>query len=160
VHKKLEDSEDLKEKLERVLPVPVPKPAVEKPLKDDAKLKKISDENYCPEKDAPYEKGQHMPFSLIVEALNGLEATQGKGSELVKKEIIANVFRTCIINNPEELLQAFYFFLVKLGPDFSGNETGVGEGVMKKCVAQSAGTSEKNVRETFQKLGDLGEAAK
>lgn len=101
-----------------------------------------------------------MPFSVIVDALIALEGTQGKGSDLVKKEIVSNVFRTCILNNPEELIQAFYFFLVKLGPDFSGTETGVGEGIVKTCVARCAGTDLKNVRETFQKLGDLGDTAK
>ena len=42
------------------------------------------------------------------------------------KEIIANVFRTVIAVNPSELADLFFFFIVKLGPEYEAKETGVG----------------------------------
>jgi hypothetical protein len=96
--------EDLKEKLERILPVPVPKPAKELPLRDSTKLRKITNLAFCPEADAPYEKGQLMPLQFIADALVEIEQTQGKGSDMVKKDIISNVFRTAITQTPLELI--------------------------------------------------------
>jgi len=36
------------------------------------------------------------------------------------------VFRTAILLKPDELTALFYFFIVKLGPEYEALETGVG----------------------------------
>lgn len=43
------------------------------PLKDYDKLRIHSDPNFCPEKDSPQQKGQRMPLSFIVKALQLIE---------------------------------------------------------------------------------------
>lgn len=40
--------------------------------------------------------------------------------------MIANVFRAAIANNPDELPNLFYFFIIKLAPEYEAIETGVG----------------------------------
>ena len=67
-----------------------------------------------------------MPFWFVANALEEIEGCSGKNSMTVVKEIIANVFRAAIAVNPDELQQLFYFFIVKLAPEYEAKETGVG----------------------------------
>ena len=67
-----------------------------------------------------------MPFWFVANALAEIEACSGKNSVTVVKQIIANVFRAAIAVNPSELASLFYFFIVKLAPEYEGKETGVG----------------------------------
>ena len=97
-----------------------------------------------------------MPFWFVAEALSEIEVTQGKGSQDIIKEIIANVFRTAIANNPSELPRLFYFFIVKLAPEYEGLETGVGQELVLKAVAKGCGKSVKQIRDLFKAEGDLG----
>jgi DNA ligase 1 len=74
----------------------------------------------------------------------------------VIKEIIANVFRSAIALNAKELPDLFYFFIVKLAPEYVGLETGVGHELVLKSAAKACGKTPKQIRELFQKEGDLG----
>ena len=76
-----------------------------------------------------------MPFNFIARALSEIEECSGKNSMNIVKEIISNVFRSAIYNNTKELPDLFYFFIVKLAPEYEALETGVGDGQMNKCVA-------------------------
>ena len=67
-----------------------------------------------------------MPFGFIANALTDIENCSGKNSQNIVKEIIANVFRAAIAVNPDELANLFYFFIIKLAPDYEGIETMVG----------------------------------
>lgn len=59
------------------------------------------------------------------------------------KEIFANIFRSAILLNQSELAEVFYFFIVKLAPDYEGLETGVGHELVLKSVAKVCGKSTK-----------------
>ncbi len=72
------------------------------------------------------------------------------------KEIIANVFRSAILLSPHELGDLFYFFCIKLAPDYEGLETGIGHEILLKSVAKACGKSPTQIREQFKKEGDLG----
>ena len=61
-----------------------------------------------------------MPFWFVANALADIEGCSGKGSQDVVKEIISNVFRTAIAVNPDELTNLFYFFIIKLAPEYEG----------------------------------------
>lgn len=52
---------------------------------------------------------------------------------------MTNVFRSALVNFPEELADIFYFFIVKLAPDFVAMETGVGHEVSVKAIAKACG---------------------
>jgi hypothetical protein len=67
-----------------------------------------------------------MPFWFVANALSEIEGCSGKNSQNVVKEIVANVFRTAIAVNPAEIATLFYFFIVKLAPEYQAVETGVG----------------------------------
>ena len=84
-----------------------------------------------------------MPFWFVANALEEIEGCSGKNSQTVVKEIIANVFRSAIAVNPSELVNLFYFFIVKLAPEYEGKETGVGQELVLRCVATSCGKTPK-----------------
>ena len=71
-------------------------------------------------------------------------------------EIITNVFRSALVNFPEELSDILYFFIVKLAPDFAAMETGIGHEVSVKAVSKCSGKTPKEVRELYKEEGDLG----
>lgn len=50
----------------------------------------------------------------------------------------------------------YYFFIVKLAPDFAAMETGVGHEVSVKAIAKACGKLPKEVRELYKNEGDLG----
>ena len=50
----------------------------------------------------------------------------------------------------------FYFFIVKLSPDYLACETGIGQEACVKAIAKSIGKSPKEIREIFKQEGDLG----
>ena len=66
------------------------------------------------------------------------------------------MFRTAIAVNPAELANLFYFFIVKLAPEYEAKETGVGQELVLKSVAKSCGKSAKQIRDAFKVEGDLG----
>lgn len=69
---------------------------------------------------------------------------------------MANVFRSAILLSPKELGDLFYFFCIKLAPDYEGLETGIGHEILLKSVAKACGKSAAQIRESFKKEGDLG----
>mmetsp|Transcript_42246 Transcript_42246/g.30426 ORF Transcript_42246/g.30426 Transcript_42246/m.30426 type:complete len:85 (+) Transcript_42246:689-943(+) len=84
-----------------------------------------------------------MPFSFVAKALDQIEQCSGKNSQNVIKEIIANVLRTAIAVNKKELEPLFYFFIVKLAPEYEAIETGVGHELVLKSVAKACGKTPK-----------------
>ena len=97
-----------------------------------------------------------MPFSFVARALSEIEDCSGKNSQTLVKEIIANIFRTAIANNASELADLFYFFIVKLAPEYEALETNVGQELVTKCVAKACGKSPAQVRDMMREEGDLG----
>jgi len=87
-----------------------------------------------------------MPFWFVTGALNEIEACRGKGSQDIIKEITANVFRAAIVNNPTELANLFYFFIVKLAPEYEAKETGIGHEQVLKSVAKACGKTPTEIR--------------
>lgn len=88
--------------------------------------------------------------------MSEIEVQKGQKSKDVIKEIIANVFRSAILLSPSELPDLFYFFCIKLAPDYEGIETGIGHEILLKSVAKACGKSPTQIREQFKKEGDLG----
>jgi hypothetical protein len=82
-----------------------------------------------------------MPFSFVSRALAEIEECSGKNSQTVIKEIICNVFRSAIAVNQSELAPLFYFFVVKLAPEYEAIETGIGHELLSKAVAKACGKS-------------------
>lgn len=70
---------------------------------------------------------------------------------------MTNIFRSSLVNFPSELSDIFYFFIVKLAPDFAAMETGIGHELSVKAVAKASGKSTKDIREMYKQMGDLGD---
>lgn len=85
-----------------------------------------------------------------------MNSKKGKGSQTLIVEIISNVFRTALVNFPEELPDLFYFFIVKLAPDYESMETGIGHEISVKAIAKACGKLPKEIREQYKLEGDLG----
>lgn len=125
-------------------------------LKPYSTLKALNSPQFCPIKDSPHEEGQRMPFSFIVKALTLIEDSTGKNSRTIVTEIITNIFRAALLKCPEEIADIFYFFIVKLAPDYEAVETGIGHEQSTKAVAQCCGKTPKEIREIYKTVGDLG----
>lgn len=67
-----------------------------------------------------------MPFGFVTRALGEVELCKGQNSKDTIKEILGNVFRVGILLNPSEVADLFYFFIIKMVPDYEGLETGIG----------------------------------
>ena len=119
-------------------------------------LRPLSDPDFCPSVDSPQHKDQRMPFSFLVKALQIIEQTEGKNSRTLIIEIFTNVFRSALVNFPEELADILYFFIVKLAPDFRAMETGVGHEMSVKAIAKACGKTPKEIRDLYKDEGDLG----
>ena len=126
------------------------------PPKDLSKLKPPSHGLYDPVVDAPFHKNEPLLFSFIASALTEIENCKGKNSKDAIKEIVANVFRSTMLLCPTELASLFYFFCVKLGPDYEALETGIGLELLSNSVAKACGKSLKQIREQFKQDGDYG----
>jgi len=125
------------------------KDASRAPYKDETTLRELSSPQFDPVKDAPHHAGQKLPFSFVARALSDIEQCSGKDSKDAIKEIIANVFRAAIAQNSSELVELYYFFIVKLAPEYEGMETGVGHEIVLKAVAKACGKSDQQIREQF-----------
>ena len=77
----------------------------------------------------------------MARALAEIEVCKGKNSKDLIKEIVANVFRSTMMLTPRELPDLFYFFCVKLGPDYEALETGIGIELLSNAVAKACGKS-------------------
>ena len=66
------------------------------------------------------------------------------------KEIVCNLFRAAIAVNPSEVASLFYFFIMKLAPDFTGIEMGIGHEVCVKAVSRACGKSIAQIRTAFK----------
>jgi hypothetical protein len=84
-----------------------------------------------------------MPFWFVARALIEIENCSGKNSQNIIKEIISNVFRSAIAMNAKELSDLFFFFIVKLAPEYESVETGVGNELILKSVAKACGKTPK-----------------
>ena len=76
-----------------------------------------------------------------------IEKQEGKGSQTIIIEILANVFRCAIANTPNELADLFLFFTVKLAPEYESLETGIGHEISVKAVAKACGKLPKEIRD-------------
>lgn len=126
------------------------------PYREPKDLCSLQSADFDPVQDAPHHSGQPMPFWFVANALAEIEGCSGKNSQTVVKEIIANVFRATIANNPSELANLFYFMIIKLAPEYEAVETGVGQELVLKSVAKSCGKTPKQIRDAFKEEGDLG----
>ena len=94
-----------------------------------------------------------MPFSNIADCYERLEATTGR---IEMTELLADLLEE---SPPNEIDKVCYLTLGRVAPDFRGIELGMGEKLTLRAISMASGRSEKEVREYYKKLGDMGKAA-
>lgn len=52
----------------------------ERDYKDYDKILALNEPKYCPAKDSPFYRGQKIPFSFLVKAMQLIEKQEGQGS--------------------------------------------------------------------------------
>ncbi len=104
--------------------------------------RRIDDSKYDPVRDAPFCRGEPVPFSYLVDVFELIATIKGKDSKLTAIDILARMFRTILVLGMpahRELLSAYYFCILKIAPDYEQNDLGVGKEILKKAISQSSG---------------------
>jgi DNA ligase-1 len=94
------------------------------------------------------------PFLFLTSAFDAIDKTK-KRLEIV--DILCNCFRTIIRrSNPLDLLPAVYLSIGRLSPAHEGIESGCGESIIMKALADATGRSAAHIKSEYERLGDLG----
>lgn len=128
-------------------------------LRDSSKLKPLSHKQYDPIKDCIFEQDQPVPFCLITTAFEEVAKCKGENSKDQQKQIISNMFKSIIYLRPDHLIMTYYLCILKLTPDYIPSELGIGNEILVKSVAKISGRSEKQIRDSVNKIGDIGTVA-
>jgi DNA ligase 1 len=94
------------------------------------------------------------PFLFLSSTFDAIDKTR-KRLEIV--DILCNCFRTIIRHsNPLDLLPAIYLSIGRLAPAHEGIESGCGESIIMKALADATGRSAAHIKCEYERLGDLG----
>ena len=85
--------------------------------------------------------------------------TKGQNSKQLQRNLLTNLFKNLCERNPEDLIRAYQLSIIKTGSDYEKKELGIGNQILIKAISKSTGKSEKQIRDSFQVLGDLGDVA-
>jgi len=113
----------------------------------------LRNKRFHPIEDAPWKKGEAVPYLALANTLAAIEETSGR---LKTVEILANFFRSVMLLTPKDLLASVYLCLNKVAPAYAGVELGVGETLLMRAVANTTGRTLGQVKTDTQKTGDLG----
>ncbi|GAB5357723.1 hypothetical protein AAMO2058_000398900 [Amorphochlora amoebiformis] len=109
--------------------------------------------NYHPVKSAGWKKGAKIPYSVLAKVFEKVESTSKR---LAKTRFVANLLRSVIVMNPEDLTTIFYLCCNKLAPQYHGIELGIGNAVLFKALSEATGTNIKLLKKELGEIGDLG----
>eukprot|EP00190_Bangiopsis_sp_CCMP1999_P002553 CAMPEP_0198738088 /NCGR_PEP_ID=MMETSP1475-20131203/68197_1 /TAXON_ID= ORGANISM="Unidentified sp., Strain CCMP1999" /NCGR_SAMPLE_ID=MMETSP1475 /ASSEMBLY_ACC=CAM_ASM_001111 /LENGTH=722 /DNA_ID=CAMNT_0044501959 /DNA_START=14 /DNA_END=2182 /DNA_ORIENTATION=- len=99
---------------------------------------------------------QPVPYLFLARAYAHMESITGR---IEITSILSQVFREIIRSSPRDLVPAIYLSINKLSPAHVGLEIGVGESILLRALSAASGRSLSALKETFQKVGDLGDVA-
>lgn len=88
------------------------------PQKDLSQLKKINDPEYNAYQDAPFLPSQDVPFSFLTNCFEEVATIKGENSKDKMTEILANMFRSILYLNPDQLPLAYYFCVLRIASDY------------------------------------------
>ena len=127
---------------------------IEDHKKEEKKGRKLADRQFDPVDDGMMLKGEEMKIAVLAQAVEEIE-NNSQGQDGVK-EILANLFRIAIVNNPDELKMLFYLVNWRLGPEYEGVEMGIGNEQLVQAISKAWATTPKTVKDTLKRVGDLG----
>ena len=109
--------------------------------------------SYHPIKHASWSAGQPVPYSALSAMFACIEA---ESSRLKIIAIVSDFFRSVLALTPTDILPTVYLCINSIAPAYEGKETGVGDFILKKVIAQTTGLSLARVREAAKDVTDLG----
>ena len=109
--------------------------------------------SYHPIKHASWSAGQPVPYSALSAMFACVEA---ETSRLKIIAIVSDFFRSVLALTPQDILPTVYLCINSIAPAYEGKETGVGDFILKKVIAQTTGLSLARLRETAKDVTDLG----
>lgn len=102
---------------------------------------------------------ENVLFSTLTKMYEKVGNYKGENSKNFQKTALCGLFKAFCKSNVEDLIRAYLMSVIKLGPDYEKQELGVGREILTKAISKSCGKSEKQIRDAFQTVGDLGEVA-
>ncbi|CAN0879111.1 DNA ligase 1 [Linum grandiflorum] len=125
-------------------------------LKGKVGALKKKPKDFDPMKVACWEKGEKIPFIFFSLAL---EVIEKENSRIVITDVACNMLRTVMETTPDDLLPVVYLLAQRIAPAHEGIELGIGESILIKALAEAYSTTERDVKRSYQKEGDLGDVA-
>ena len=109
--------------------------------------------SYHPVKSAGWEAGRPVPYSALSAMFAAVEAESGRLRIIA---IVSDFLRSVIALTPSDLLPTVYLCINAIAPAYEGKETGVGDFILKKVIANTTGLSLQRLREQAKDVTDLG----
>ena len=109
--------------------------------------------SFHPIKNASWTAGQPVPYSALSAMFTCVEA---ESSRLKIISIVSDFFRSVLALTPADILPTAYLCINSIAPAYEGKETGVGDHILKKVIAQTTGLSLARLRELSKDVTDLG----
>lgn len=103
-----------------------------------------------------WKDGAPVPYKFVAEAFAKVEEITGR---LEIQAILTQLFRHIIVSTPDDLVPTIYLCINKLAPAHHGIELGIGESILMRALSQVTGLSMSSLKETYKKVGDLGNVA-
>lgn len=100
-----------------------------------------------------------LPFSSLALILDKVSEIKGEISKEKIKNILADFFSQVISNRKQDLVKTYYFCILKLSPDYIPSDLGIGDSILMKAISKVTARTEKNLREAYNNIGDLGTIA-
>ncbi|KAL4498447.1 hypothetical protein ABPG72_013253 [Tetrahymena utriculariae] len=122
-------------------------------------LRKLLDKQFDPVEDAPFYKDQDVLFGYLCDGFERVNEQEGKNSKALQIEIMSKIFKSIILLKPEQVYAAYMFCILKIAPDYESNELGVGREILQKAISNCCGKTVTQIRDSLNKLGDLGKVA-
>ena len=104
-------------------------------------------------KSAGWEAGKAVPYAALSAMFAAVEA---ESSRLKIIAIVSDFLRSVIALTPQDLLPSVYLCINAIAPAYEGKETGVGDFILKKVIANTTGLSLQRLRDQAKDVTDLG----
>ena len=120
------------------------------------KIRTMDDSAFKIPDDAPFSKGEPVPFFFITDCFNILESTKGKDSQEKKKTVISNMLACVDDLAPHELGDVYLFCTVRIDSEFQQDDLGIGNHTILKAMSSATGRDAKSIKDEINKVGDWG----
>ncbi|KAI8900200.1 ATP-dependent DNA ligase [Globomyces pollinis-pini] len=102
---------------------------------------------------ATFEKTDTIEYGLLCSTFEKIESTTKR---LIILDYLKEFFGHVIDTSPNSLIECVYLCLNKLGPEYEGQELGIGESLLIKAIASTTGRSPALIKKEVEEKGDLG----